>query len=87
MKVTVELDGGGYGAEKDPLKAVGFLLTIGGYSDPASMRVKMGFDEGLALLTELVGKAKDHHDAVAKRLGETGRLAAFGAAISAGEAL
>ena len=86
MKVTVELDGGGYGAEKDPLKAVGFLLTIGGYSDPASMRVKMGFDEGLALLTELVGKAKDHHDAVA-RISETGRLAAFGAAISAGEAL
>ena len=80
MKVTAALDATGY-PEKDVLTAAGFVLTVGDYNTPLRATIKLGFDEGLALLGELVAAAKTHHDAVTSRLGETARLAAFGAVI------
>lgn len=88
MQVSVKLNGAGYGpapTTDEALKATGFVVTVGDYNAPVAATLRLSFDEGLSMLNQLVEAARLHHDAVTSRLAETGRLAAFGSAISNAE--
>lgn len=87
MKVTVQIEGV-YGAtptREQLLSAKGFVLGAGDYNSPVRTTIALTFEEGLTLLNDLVGVAKQHHDAVANSLAETGRLAALGDALRSAE--